>query len=164
MQNEEILLKQVQELAAKVNGEVEESNGQLILKIHGRHLLDVLNAAINFEETPCEFLHDLTALDLGDHFEAVYQLTSLHGPQQLRVKAIIDRDNPVIDSVTRIWEGANFLEREAYDMFGIEFRGHPNLKRIYLWSGFKGYPLRKDFVPESAEERSIVHKHADFEE
>ena len=151
-----ILSRHVDELAARVNGVVEESLGVIILKVQAAYISEVLLGAKSFPDVPCDFLHDLCGLDCGDHFEVVYQLSSLHGPQRLRVKAIVDRDNPVIDSVTRIWEGANFLEREAYDMFGIKFKGHPNLKRIYMWEDFEGYPLRKDYVTEPIEIRNIV--------
>ena len=151
-----LLKQQVEELATRVNGEVEESFGVLVLKVKAPSIIETLTAAKNFPENPCDFLHDLGGLDLVDHFEVVYQLSSLHGPQLLRVKAIIDRENPVIDSVTSIWQGANFLEREAYDMFGINFKGHPNLKRIYMWDDFVGYPLRKDYVTEPIEVRNIV--------
>ena len=151
-----ILSRHVDELAARVNGVVEESLGVIILKVQAVYISEVLLGAKSFPDVPCDFLHDLCGLDCGDHFEVVYQLSSLHGPQRLRVKAIVDRDNPVIDSVTRIWEGANFLEREAYDMFGIKFKGHPNLKRIYMWEEFEGYPLRKDYVTEPIEVRNIV--------
>lgn len=151
-----ILSRHVDELAARVNGVVEESLGVIILKVQAHYISEVLLGAKSFPDVPCDFLHDLCGLDCGDHFEVVYQLSSLRGPQRLRVKAIVDRDNPVIDSVTRIWEGANFLEREAYDMFGIKFKGHPNLKRIYMWEEFEGYPLRKDYVTEPIEVRNIV--------
>ncbi|MHB1651043.1 MAG: NADH-quinone oxidoreductase subunit C [Desulfitobacteriaceae bacterium] len=156
MENKEVLRKHVDELAAKVNGEVEEILGVLVLRVKGAYISETLNAARNFSDVPCDFLHDLTALDRGDHLEVVYQLSSLRGPQLLRIKAVVDRENPVIDSATRIWQGANFLEREAYDMFGIQFKGHPNLRRIYMWDDFEGYPLRKDFVTESAEQRAVV--------
>lgn len=151
-----VLSRHVDELAARVNGVVEESLGVIILKVQSPYISEVLSGAKSFPDVPCDFLHDLCGLDCGDHFEVVYQLSSLHGPQRLRVKAIVDRDNPVIESVTRIWEGANFLEREAYDMFGIKFKGHPNLKRIYMWEEFEGYPLRKDYVTEPIEVRNIV--------
>lgn len=156
MENKEIFKKHVDEIAAKVNGEVEEIIGALVLKVKGAYISEVLSAAKNFSDVPCDFLHDLTALDLGDHFEVVYQLTSLRGPQRLRIKAAVDRDTPEIDSATRIWQGANWLEREAYDMFGIQFKGHPNLSRIYLWDDFEGYPLRKDYVTESVEQRTVI--------
>jgi NADH:ubiquinone oxidoreductase subunit C len=62
------------------------------------------------------------------------------------VKVRIDRDDPVLPSLVSLWRGANFQEREAYDMFGIRFVGHPNLTRILTWDDFPGHPLRKDFA------------------
>ncbi len=158
-----VLRQRVEELAVRVNGEVEESVGALILKVKAPYIIETLNGAKNFTDLPCDFLHDLCGLDLVDHLEVVYQLSSLRGPQRLRVKAIVERENPVIDSVTRIWQGANYLEREAYDMFGIIFKGHPNLKRIYLWDDFEGYPLRKDYVTEPIEVRNVVRQRSEGE-
>ena len=158
MENKELLKQRVGDLAARVNGQVEESLGVLILKVKAPYIIETLMAAKNFTDVPCDFLHDLTALDLVDHLEVVYQLSSLQGPQRLRVKAIVDRENAVIDSATRIWQGANFLEREAFDMFGIQFKGHPNLKRIYLWDDFEGYPMRKDYVTEPIEVRNVMRE------
>jgi len=151
-----VLKEQVEKLAAQVSGEVEEILGELVLKVKASSIIETLTAAKNLPNTPCDFLHDLCGLDLVDHLEVVYQLSSLRGTQRLRVKGIVDRENPVIESVTGIWQGANFLEREAYDMFGIKFKGHPNLKRIYMWDDFEGYPLRKDYVTEPIEVRNIV--------
>lgn len=158
-----ILSRYLEELATRVNGMVEESYGILMLKVQAANIIQVLNEAKNFPDVPCDFLHDLGGVDCGDHFEVVYQLSSLHGSQRLRVKASVNRDNPVIDSVTGIWLGANFLERETYDMFGIKFKGHPNLKRIYLWDDFEGYPLRKDYVTEPIEVRNIMRKRIEGE-
>ncbi|EHQ91408.1 NADH-quinone oxidoreductase subunit C [Desulfosporosinus youngiae] len=157
------LNRYVEELATRVNGEVEESFGVLILKVKAAVVTETLREAKSFPDAPCDFLHDLCGVDTSEYFEVVYQLSSLHGPQRLRVKAIVDRENPVIDSVTPIWEGANFLEREAYDMFGIKFKGHPNLKRIYLWDDFEGYPMRKDYVTEPIEVRNVVRKRIEGE-
>ena len=151
-----VLREQVEKLAAQVNGEVEEILGELVLKVQAPNIIQALNGAKNFPNFPCDFLHDLCGLDAVDHLEVIYQLSSLRGPQRLRVKGIVDRENSVIDSVTSIWQGANFLEREAYDMFGIKFKGHPNLKRIYMWDDFEGYPLRKDYVIEPIEVRNIT--------
>lgn len=158
-----VLSRYVDELATRVNGEVEESFGVLILKVKAQFISETLLGAKSFPDVPCDFLHDLCGMDTTEHLEVVYQLSSLHGPQLLRVKAIMDRENPVIDSVTRIWEGANFLEREAYDMFGIKFKGHPNLKRIYMWDDFEGYPLRKDYVTEPIEVRNVMRKRIEGE-
>jgi len=151
-----VLREQVEKLATQVNGEVEEILGELVLKVQAPNIIQALNGAKNFPNFPCDFLHDLCGLDGVDHLEVIYQLSSLRGPQRLRVKGIVDRENSVIDSVTSIWQGANFLEREAYDMFGIKFKGHPNLKRIYMWDDFEGYPLRKDYVTEPIEVRNIT--------
>ncbi|ODA38943.1 NADH-quinone oxidoreductase subunit C [Desulfosporosinus sp. BG] len=152
----DVLRARVGELSARVKGEVEESLGVLELTINYPEAIEALTGAKNFGDVPCDFLHDLAGMDLEDHLEVVYQLSSLRGPQRLRIIARVERDNPVIDSATRIWKGANFLEREAFDMFGIQFRGHPNLKRIYLWDDFKGYPMLKDYVIESHEQRAIM--------
>lgn len=157
-------LKQlVEDLASRVNGEVEESLGVLILNVEAPYILETLREVKGFPEVPCDFLHDLCGLDQGNNFAVVYQLSSLRGPQLLRVKAKVDRENPVIDSVVEIWPGADFLEREAFDMFGIQFAGHPNLKRIYLWDDFEGYPLRKNYVTESVEVRGILREYREGE-
>ncbi|MCO1601612.1 NADH-quinone oxidoreductase subunit C [Desulfosporosinus nitroreducens] len=152
----DILRVRVIELAARFNGEVEENLGELELTVDGRYILEALTDARNFADVPCDFLHDLCGMDLGDHLEVVYQLSSLRGPQRLRIIARVERDNPVINSVTQIWKGSDFLEREAFDMFGLQFRGHPNLKRIYMWDDFEGYPMRKDYVIESHEQRAVM--------
>lgn len=156
MENKELLKKRVDDLAARVSGVVEEGIGTLVLKVQAPYITEVMTAVKSLEDVPCDFLHDLGGVDCGDHFEVVYHLTSWQGPQKLRVKAILDHENPVIDSLTRIWSGANFMEREAYDMFGIQFKGHPNLKRIYMWDDFEGFPLRKDYVIEPEDVRDIT--------
>ncbi|MGE4271523.1 MAG: NADH-quinone oxidoreductase subunit C [Desulfitobacterium sp.] len=163
MGNNEVLRKRVDELAARVNGKVEEMIDTLVLTVQSAYITETLTAVKSFEEVPCDFLHDIAGVDKLTHFEVVYQMTSLRGPQKLRVKAIVDREKPVIDSVTRIWAGANFMEREAYDMFGIQFTGHPNLKRIYMWDDFEGFPLRKDYVTEPVEVRNTMRVRRDDE-
>ncbi|MDD5094152.1 MAG: NADH-quinone oxidoreductase subunit C [Dehalococcoidia bacterium] len=92
------------------------------------------------------YLNGVTAVDNNDHFEIVYHLTSITMRHTLCVKArVSDRENPGIASITALWRGAELQEREIFDLMGIRFIGHPNLKRIVLWDGFEGYPLRKDF-------------------
>ena len=86
-------------------------------------------------------------MDYYDYFEVVYQLTSMKHNHSLVLKTrCYDRINPVVPSVVRLWRGADFQEREVYDLMGISFEGHPNLKRIALWQGFEGHPLRKDYL------------------
>ena len=100
------------------------------------------------DECRLDYLALLTAVDQPERFEVVYHLWSIKDrttePFVLKVY-IEDKENPTVPSVTPIWRGANYQEREAYDLMGIRFEGHPNLKRIVLWEGFPGHPLRKDF-------------------
>jgi NADH-quinone oxidoreductase subunit D/NADH-quinone oxidoreductase subunit C/D len=95
------------------------------------------------------YLSSATAVDYlgqGDHLEMVYHAFSVPaGGPGLVFKAQTSRDNASIPSLIRVWPGADFQEREAYDLYGIRFPGHPNLKRILLWEGFEGYPMRKDW-------------------
>ena len=87
----------------------------------------------------------IPALDPSNRFAAVYHLLSLTHNVRLRVKTFLDADNPIVDSVAGIWSSANWFEREAFDLFGIMFRGHPDLRRILTDYGFIGHPFRKDF-------------------
>jgi NADH-quinone oxidoreductase subunit C len=94
-----------------------------------------------------DYLTAITAVDYYDYFEVIYQLTSLQHNHSLVVKTrCYGRDNPTLPSVVSLWRGADFQEREIYDLFGISFDGHPNLKCIFLWEGFQGHPLRKDYL------------------
>ncbi|MBI2072565.1 MAG: NADH-quinone oxidoreductase subunit C [Gemmatimonadetes bacterium] len=104
------------------------------------------------KETPGQqynYLVDVTAVEYRDPerpLEVVYELFSLDRRAALRVKAELSKDRLEIDSLVPLWAGANWLEREVYDMFGITFRGHPDLRRILMWETYaEGHPLRKDF-------------------
>lgn len=93
------------------------------------------------------YLTAITAVDYFDYFELVYQLTSLTHNHTTVVKTRCNgRDNPSVPSLVSLWKGADLQEREIYDLMGINFEGHPNMKRIVLWDGFEGHPLRKDFL------------------
>lgn len=96
------------------------------------------------------YLVDVTCVDYRDAerpLEVCYQLRSLDRKTDLRVKIELDKGRPLaVDSVYDLWKGADWVEREAFDMFGVAFRGHPDLRRILMWETFaEGYPLRKDF-------------------
>ncbi|MGI2335497.1 MAG: NADH-quinone oxidoreductase subunit C [Dehalogenimonas sp.] len=98
-----------------------------------------------------DYLNSVTAVDHKTHFSVIYHLTSLETGRRLGFKVDLDdRDKPALPSVTPIWRGADLQEREIFDMFGITFTGHPNLKRLFLWEGFPGHPLRKDWVSRDA--------------
>ena len=110
----------------------------------------LLTVAAFLKETPSlnfNYLNYITAIDYYDHFEVVYQLTSLEHNHNLVFKTrCYGRDNPSLPSLVSLWRGADFQEREIYDLMGIKFEGHPNMKRIVLWEGFQGHPLRKDYL------------------
>ncbi len=93
-----------------------------------------------------DYLRNLTAVDWRDRFEMVYNFGNLTRVDDITVKADIDRDEPSVDSITPIWAGADWQEREIFDLFGIEFRFHPDLRRIMLPDEWVGHPLRKDYV------------------
>jgi NADH-quinone oxidoreductase subunit C len=97
-------------------------------------------------ELDCKYLNCLTAVDWIDYFDIVYHLSSLAKNHTLVLKARSSHEMPVVPSVNDVWMGANLQEREAYDLMGIAFTDHPSLKRIFLWEGFPGHPLRKDFL------------------
>lgn len=98
------------------------------------------------ESLDLDYLNSITAVDYIDYFELVYHLTSLENNHSIILKTKCDeRENPIVPSVVSLWQGADFQEREIYDLMGISFEGHPNMKRIFLWDGFQGHPLRKDF-------------------
>lgn len=100
------------------------------------------------DELGFDYLSSATGVDYlgeGDHMEIVYHAYRTTGGSALVFKAQTDRENAVIPSLTSVWRGADFQEREAWDLLGIKFSGHPNLKRILMWEGFYGHPLRKDW-------------------
>jgi NADH-quinone oxidoreductase subunit C len=96
-----------------------------------------------------DFLSDITAVDYWKkkepRFEVVYQVLPLRGGRRLRVRVPVPEDDAVVESLTPLWKGANFLEREVWDLFGISFIDHPDLRRILLYEEFRGHPLRKDY-------------------
>jgi len=92
-----------------------------------------------------DYLCSLTAVDWQDRFEMVYHLYSIRHGHGLVLKVDLPHDDPRIDTVTGVWRAANWHEREVYDMFGVEFNGHPDLRRILMPEGTRSFPLRKDF-------------------
>ena len=94
-----------------------------------------------------QFLNSISAVDYVEYFDLVYHLTSLRQLSTAIFKArVYGREELSVPSVYGIWRGADFQEREIWDLMGIRFTGHPNMKRIMLWEGFEGHPLRKDFL------------------
>jgi NADH-quinone oxidoreductase subunit C len=123
-----------------------ESSPQALV-VDSKSLLEIAAYLKNTRGLDFDYLDAITAVDYLDYFEVIYQLTSLKHNHSLVLKTrCYGRENPSLPSVVGLWRGADFQEREIYDLFGISFEGHPNLRRIVLWDGFEGHPLRKDYL------------------
>ena len=124
---------------------VESSQDSLV--VDSEFLLKVATSLKDTPDLDFNYLVAITAVDYYDYFEVVYRLTSLEHNHSLVVKTrCYERVNPVLPSVVSLWRGAELQEREIYDLMGVSFEKHPNLKRLFLWQGFKGHPLRKDYL------------------
>ena len=126
------------------------STGQTIIYVERDRSHDVLAWLRDTSGQEFNYLTDVTAVDYRDPerpLEVVYQLRSLHRKADLRVKVALDKRAPLeVRSVYDLWRGSDWLEREVFDMFGVTFTGHPDLRRILMWETYtEGYPLRKDF-------------------
>ena len=142
------VLPRVQEALGDAVLESHEQAGDETIVVPRERWVEVMRALRDRPELAFDMLTDLTAVDyLGrePRFEVVAHLYSLPHNERLRVKAGLPGSDPTIATLVPLWKGANWLEREAYDMFGIRFEGHPDLRRILLYEEFEGYPLRKDY-------------------
>ncbi len=137
-------------IAAKIGGDVlkvEVKLGELMVTVKRPAILAVLTALRDDPATRFEQLTDITAVDYPDRaerFEVVYQLLSYTHNRRMRVKLATDEDTPVPSAVA-VFSAANWFEREVWDLFGIFFENHPDLRRILTDYGFEGHPFRKDF-------------------
>ena len=114
-------------------------------------LLAVCECLHKNPSTYFDMLSCITGVDNGSEvgtMEVVYHLYSIPFNQSLALKVILSRENPALESITSVWKTANWLEREVYDMFGIFFNNHPDLRRILMPADWKGFPLRKDYQHE----------------
>jgi NADH-quinone oxidoreductase subunit C len=116
------------------------------------------------ERLSFDFLSDITAVDYWQkktpRFEVVYQLISLPNRRRLRLRVAVPENDAVVESLTPLWRGANFLEREVWDLYGIRFADHPDLRRILLYDEFQGHPLRKDYPVNLCQPR-VPERHVD---
>jgi len=102
-------------------------------------------------ECPFTFLSDITCVDWypsEPRFEVVYHLLSIPKKERVRLKVRLNSSSPAVDSITSVWPGANYFEREVYDLFGVRFPGHPYLRRLLMPEDWEGHPLRKDYPVE----------------
>jgi len=134
------------QMEEKFPGSIEETGPECIV-VNSDSLLAVAEYLKNTESLAFDYFNYVTAVDYYSYFEIVYQLTSTRHNHSFVIKTrCYDRENPSVPSVIDLWQGADFQEREIYDLMGVKFEGHPNLKRLFLWEGFQGHPLRKDYL------------------
>jgi NADH-quinone oxidoreductase subunit C len=122
--------------------------GEAVVVVERAEAPRVLRTLRDHPELAFDQLSDLTAVDyLGrtPRFEVVYQLYSISRNHRLRVKVPVPEDDPTVPTATSVWRSALWAERETWDMFGIRFTGHPDLRRILMYPEFEGHPLRKDY-------------------
>lgn len=148
----------VAKLRDQVDGAVIEATeflGQLSLRIDRSRIVEVCDALKRDEEVPFNYLSDLTCVHYPDQreapFEVVYNLYSISKNERVRLKVSVNGEG--VESVTSVWPAADWLEREVYDLFGVTFRNHPDLRRILLPPDWEGHPLRKDYPLEFVENR-----------
>jgi NADH-quinone oxidoreductase subunit C len=142
--------KIVENLRRKFPAEVKETGSSLgdDLAVIDKGALLAVMTYLKGEPGDYAMLLDLTCVDYRGQeprFEMVYHLLSLTNNSRLRIKTKLAEDDLRIGSLTSLWKNANWLEREIYDLFGVHFEGHPDLRRLFMYDGFEGYPLRKDY-------------------
>ncbi len=120
--------------------------------VNAENILEVCQLLKDDEKLLFDMPIDVTCVDYLKYpeekqhrFEVVYHFRSSKHNHRIRLKVPLEGDSPELDSVTSVWRGVNWFEREVFDMFGVRFKGHPNLKRILLYEEFQGHPLRKDY-------------------
>ncbi len=112
---------------------------------------EILGACATVQAAGYNFFEDMTAVDwypLAPRFQLSYHILSHAFKERIRLRVLLDEAEPSVDSITPVWAGANFYEREVFDLFGIHFADHPDLRRIMLPDDWKGHPLRKDYPVE----------------
>lgn len=142
LSSEEVAAKLEQQFPGSI---IETSKDNLLVK--SESLFDLVSFLKTAPGLDFNYLSTITAVDYYDYFELIYQLVSLDHNHSLVLKTRCEeRENTTVPSLVGLFRSADYQEREIYDLMGISFEGHPNLKRIVLWDGFKGQPLRKDYL------------------
>jgi len=131
---------------------INENNNHLpTLTIKNEHWYTCAELLKHDPEFQCDYLRNVSGADHETHMEVVYHMVSITTQHEYCIRVKTDRDQPSVDSVTPIWQTANWNEREIYDLLGIAFPGHPDLRRIMMSDDWVGHPLRKDYVPLDSE-------------
>lgn len=129
--------------------EIIEAVGEITVIVKREGLVELMTWLRDEPSLRFNYLSDIGGVDLGEfaipRFAIAYQLYSLEHNHRLRVKVFLEEDDAHLPTMWNVWKAANWLEREIYDMFGVIFDGHPDLRRILMPADYEGYPLRKDF-------------------
>jgi NADH-quinone oxidoreductase subunit C len=145
-----LAVKKLKEKFPASVSEVKTFREEMTITVSKKDLFEICKFLYLDPDLQYHFLTDLCGVDFfpeAPRFEVVYHLYSLKNNQRLRLKTKVG-DAESVSSVESIWKAANWYEREAFDLFGIPFENHPDLRRIMMWDGYEGYPLRKDFPVE----------------
>jgi len=146
-----LVVRKLQERNPHWVAETRSYRGELTVVIPREHLRAVAEFLCRDEHLNFNFLSDLTGVDCfpaEPRFEVNYHLTALARLERLRLKVRLASGNPAVESVVAVWPTANWHEREVFDMFGVRFDGHPDLRRILMPENWEGHPLRKDYPVE----------------
>jgi NADH-quinone oxidoreductase subunit C len=148
MAEESITIKKLHETFGERIEVVPSALDMTTVKVRREDIMEVCMFLRQEDELDYDIMRDLTCVDYiheKPRFEIVYHLYSIYHGHALRLKVRLEERDPAIDTVIDIWVGANWYEREVYDLYGIKFNNHPDLRRILLYPEFVGHPLRKDY-------------------
>lgn len=148
MNFKEIIPQKLKERFPEIEIEVSDFRNDLTLKFDKQFIAEAALFLRDDGELQFNFCEDVTAIDWAkrrDRFTVVYHIFSMKNSFRLRLKCDVDESDLTIDTVSQVWKTADWHEREAFDMYGIKFNNHPDLRRLYMPEEFEYYPLRKDF-------------------
>ncbi|MDR3610277.1 MAG: NADH-quinone oxidoreductase subunit C [Ignavibacteriaceae bacterium] len=148
MEFKELLVDKLKDQVPGFECTEEEFRGELSLTFDKRDIVKVCEILKNDPELSFDLCEDVTAIDWAKRtlrYTVVYHIFSLKNKFRVRLKCNIDEEDCAIDTVSSVWKSADWAERETYDMYGIQFNNHPDLRRMYMPEDFEYYPLRKDF-------------------
>jgi NADH-quinone oxidoreductase subunit C len=148
MEFKELILQKLKEKFPQVNFVESEYRGELTVTLPKENIVDVCSFIKTDTDLEFVYCEDITAVDWAkrtNRFTVVYHIFSMKHNFRICLKTDVDEKDCVIDSVSSVWKAANWQERETYDMYGIKFNNHPDLRRMYMPEDFEYHPLRKDF-------------------
>ena len=148
MDLKELVPQKLKENFSDIEFEISDYRDELTIKLDKKRIVDVCKFLKEDPDLQFSYCSDVTAVDWAkrkNRFTLVYNIYSLKNNFRLRLKSDVDESDPAIDSVSSVWGSANWHERETYDMYGIKFNNHPDLRRMYMPEEFEHHPLRKDF-------------------